>query len=139
MTQIARAWFEEGKELSIGEAIFIRVTDKKEQTSLALEFEKERKLFSSFDPVHASQLFIQKTLKNMKQYVVIERKYRSPYTAFFKDTEGNLSKLTIDPERNRQIRLMKKDKRDRDEVEDALNGLTDEEIDKFYPEEKKDE
>ncbi len=131
--EIAKVWFEEGKELEIGEAIFLRVSSKSEQTELALELEKQRKLFSSFDSVHASQLFIQKTLKNMKQYVVIERKYRSPYTAFFKSKDGNLSKLTIDPERKRQIRLMIKDEKSYAEIEDALNGLTEEELEKFFP------
>ncbi|MCP3924869.1 MAG: hypothetical protein GY714_20005 [Desulfobacterales bacterium] len=135
--EIAKVWFDEVKQLKIGEAIFLRVANKTEQTNLASEMEKERKEFSSLDPIHASQLFVNKVLKNLKQYVVIERKYRSPYTAFLKDTEGNLSKLTIDPERKRQLRLMIKDKKSREEVEDALNGLTDEEIEEFYLDENK--
>ncbi len=138
MSEIAKVWFDESKNIAIGEAIFLRVANKTEQNTLARELEEERKLFSSVDPIHASQLFINKVLKNLKQYVVIERKYRSPYTAFLKDTEGNLSKLTIDPERKRQLRLMLKDKKSREEVEDALNGLTDEEIKEFYPEEIKE-
>ncbi len=136
MSDIAKVWFDEAKEIKIGEAIFLRVANKDEQTTLANEMEKERKLFASLDPIHASQLFVNKVLKNLKQYVVIERKYRSPYTAFLKDTEGNLSKLTIDPERKRQLRLMIKDKKSRAEVEDALNGLTEDEIEEFYPNEK---
>lgn len=137
MSEIAKVWFDEVKQIKIGEAIFLRVANKTEQTNLARDMESERKLFSSLDPIHASQLFVNKVLKNLKQYVVIERKYRSPYTAFLKDTEGNLSKLTIDPERKRQLRLMLKDEKSREEVEDALNGLTDEEIKEFYPDENK--
>lgn len=45
-----------------------------------------------------------------------------------------MSKLTIDPERRRQIRLMIEDKRPRKEVEEALNGLTESEIEEFYKE-----
>lgn len=131
MSEIAKVWFDEAKEIKIGEAIFLRVANKTEQINLANEIEKERKLFSSLDPIHASQLFINKVLKNLKQYVVIERKYRSPYTAFLKSSEGIMSKLTIDPERKRQLRLMVKDKKSRKEIEDALNGLTEEEIEEF--------
>jgi len=70
----------------------------------------------------------------MKQYVVVERKYRSPFTGFFKSASGEMSKLTIDPERRRQLTLMIQDKKSRDEIEEALNGLTDEEVGEFYPE-----
>ena len=62
-SEIAQVWFEEAKKLSVGQALFVRVADKKEQTSLANEFEEERKLFSQIEPVHASQIFINKTLK----------------------------------------------------------------------------
>jgi tRNA/tmRNA/rRNA uracil-C5-methylase (TrmA/RlmC/RlmD family) len=132
MSIISQVWFEQAKKLSVDEAIFLRVADKSEQNELANALEKEREVFASIDPVHASQIFINKTLKNMKQYVVIERKYRSPYTAFFKNSTGVMSKLTIDPERQRQLMLMLKDKKTRGEIEEALNGLTDEEIEEFF-------
>ena len=133
MSEVVKAWFDEAKKLEIGTAIFLRVANKGEQTSLANELEKEKKLFSSVDPTHASQLFISKVLKNLKQYVIVERKFRSPYTAFLQDAEGKLSKLTIDPERNRQLRLMIEDKKSREEIEDTLNGLTEKEIKEYYP------
>jgi len=132
MSIIAEVWFEQAKALAMDEAIFLRVANKSEQVELANSLEKEREIFSSVDPVHASQIFINKTLKNMKQYVVIERKYRSPYTAFFKSSSGVMSKLTINPERQRQLILMLKDKKSREEIEDALNGLTDDEIAEFF-------
>ena len=138
MSEITRIWFEEGKKLKIGQAIFIRVASKKEQTAIAKALEKEKESYTKVEPMLASQLFIAKTLKNLKPYVIIERKYRSPYIAFLKDTDGTLSKLTIDPERRRQIRLMLKDKRPREEIEDCLNGLTEEEIAEFYPLESKE-
>ena len=134
MPQTAKIWFEEIKKLEIDQALFFRVANKAEQTELANDIDKERELFAKFDPLHASQIFINKTLKNMKQYVVVERKYRTPFTAFFKDSEGNLSKLTIDPERRRQLILMLKDKKPREEIEDAMNGLTDNEINEFFKE-----
>ena len=136
MSEIAKVWFSEAKKLEVNQAIFLRVANKSEQINTANALEKEREKFSSLDPIHASQIFINKTLKNMKQYVVIERKYRTPFTAIFKDSEGNMSKLTIDPERKRQIRLMIKDKKPREEIEEALNGLTDNEIKEFYEEGK---
>ena len=89
-----------------------------------------------FRSLHASQLFINKVLRNMKQYTVIERKYRSPFVGFFKDTFGTLTKIVVDPDRQRQLNLMIKDKKSREEIEEALNGLTDEEVMEFYPEEK---
>ena len=131
-SEIAQVWFEEAKKFSVGQALFVRVADKKEQTSLANEFEEERKLFSQIEPVHASQIFINKTLKERKQYVVLERKYRAPYTAFLRDANGVFSKINIDPERRRILTLMLKDGKPREEIEETLNGLTDEEIGEFF-------
>jgi hypothetical protein len=131
-SEIAQVWFEEAKKLSVGQAIFVRVTDKKEQTILANEFEEERKLFSQIEPVHASQIFINKVLKDRRQYVVLERKYRAPFTAFKRDDKGQFSKLTIDPERRRILTLMTKDGKTREEAEEVLNGLTDSEINEFF-------
>jgi hypothetical protein len=131
-SEIAQVWFEEAKKLSVGQAIFVRVTDKKEQTILANEFEEERKLFSQIEPVHASQIFINKVLKDRRQYVVLERKYRAPFTAFMRDDKGQFSKLTIDPERRRILTLMTKDGKTREEAEEVLNGLTDSEINEFF-------
>jgi hypothetical protein len=136
MSEISSVWFREGKKLAVGQAIFLRVANKKEQTALALELEKEREDFAAVDPVHASQLFINKTLKDAKQYVTIERKYRAVFTAFFRDTNGAFSKLTVDPERDRILRLMLKDKKPREEIEDVLNGLTEDEVNEFFPETK---
>ena len=133
MNEIAQIWFEEAKKLEVGQAIFVRAANKKEQTSLANDFETERDQFAVLKPVHASQIFINKTLKDRKQYIVLERKYRAPFTAFFKDTEGNFSKVTVDPERKRMLTLMMKDKKPREEIEDVLNGLTDEEVEEYFP------
>lgn len=131
-SEIAQVWFEEAKKLSVGQAIFVRVVDKREQTILANEFEEERKLFSQIEPVHASQIFINKVLKDRRQYVVLERKYRAPFTAFMRDDKGQFSKLTIDPERRRILTLMTKDGKTREEAEEVLNGLTDSEINEFF-------
>ena len=131
-SELAQIWFEEAKKLSVGQALFVRAADKKEQTSLANEFEEERKLFSKLEPVHASQIFINKVLKERKQYVVLERKYRAPYTAFLRDANGAFSKISIDPERRRILTLMLKDGKQREEIEETLNGLTDEEINEFF-------
>ena len=134
MSEITEVWFEQAKKLDVGQALFIRVADKKEQTKIANEFEEERELFASIDPVLASQIFINKTLFERKQYVVLERKYRVPFTAFFRDENGKLSKLSVDPERRRMLVLMIKDGKSRDEIESTLNGLTEDEIKEFYGE-----
>ena len=131
-SEIAQVWFDEAKKLLVGQAIFVRAVDKKEQNTLANEFEEERKLFAQLEPVHASQIFINKTLKDRRQYVVLERKYRAPFTAFIRDDKGVFSKLTIDPERKRILTLMLKDGKSREEIEDTLNGLTDSEITEYF-------
>ncbi len=136
MSEIVKAWFFEVKKLQVGESLLFRVADKKEQTATVNAFEQERAIYSQLDTVHASQLFFNKTLKSRKQYVSAERKHRVPFTAFKKAVDGKYTKLTIDPDRRRQIFLMQKDKKSREEVEDALNGLTDSEIEEFYREEE---
>ena len=134
MSEVSSIWFEQAKRLEVSQALFIRVADKKEQTSLANEFEKERDDYAILDPVHASQIFINKTLMERKQYVVLERKYRAVFTAFLRDGEGKFSKLTVDPERARMLKLMVKDKKSRKEIESVLNGLTEEEIGEYFTE-----
>lgn len=133
MSEISAVWFEKAKSLEVGQAIFVRVADKKEQTALANEFEEEREIWARIEPVLASQIFINKTLMEMKQYVVLERKYRAPFTAFLRDENGSFSKISVDPERKRMLTLMVRDGKDRHEIEEALNGLTDDEIAEFFP------
>jgi len=133
MSEISKVWFDQAKNLDIGEAIYVRVTNKKEQISIANDFEEEREQFSKIDSVHASQIFVSKVLKDMKQYVVLERKYRAPFTAFFRDSEGDFSKVSVDPIRKRTIKLMKKDGKSQVDIEDLLNGLTEEELEEFFP------
>jgi hypothetical protein len=134
MSEVSSVWFEQAKRLEVGQALFIRVADKKEQTSLCNEFEQERDDYAILDPVHVSQIFINKTLMERKQYVVLERKYRAVFTAFLRDGEGKFSKITVDPERARMLRLMVKDKKSREEIESVLNGLTEEEIGEYFAE-----
>jgi hypothetical protein len=136
MSEMSKIWFSEIKKLAVDQAIFLRVANKNEQIKLANDLEKERETFAKLNPLHASQIFICKTLKNMKQYVTVERKYRALFTAFFKDSSGELSKLTIDPDRHRQLKLMLKDGKSRIQIEDALNGLTETEIEEFYEKEQ---
>ena len=132
MSTIAKTWFAEVKKLEMNEAIFLRVATKSEQIELCNALEKQRSEFAVYDPVHAGQLFVNKVLRDMKQYVVVERKFRTPYTAFFRAADGTMSKISIDPERSRIISLMIKDKKTREEIEETLNGLTEEEVEKFY-------
>jgi len=133
MNEIASVWFEEGKRLKINQAIYIRVANKSEQTALANELEKEKEAWAAVDPVQASQIFINKTLKDRNQYVVIEKKYRAVFTAFHRDEKGIFRKISVDPDRGRILRLMLKDKKSRAEIEDVLNGLTDAEIEEYFP------
>ena len=132
MSEVAKIWFEQAKKLQVDEALFVRVANKKEQTALANEFEKERELYGELDPVHASQIFINKTLMDRKQYVVLERKFRTPFTAFFRDSQGKFSSVTIDPEGKRIIKVMIGDGKTREEIESTLNGLTDDERAEFF-------
>lgn len=134
MSEVTKVWFDQAKKLEVGQALFIRVADKKEQTRIANEFEEEREAFAELNPIHASQIFINKTLLERKQYVVLERKYRAPFTAFLRDKDGTFSKVSIDPERKRMITLMLRDKKSREEIETILNGLTEDEINDFFKE-----
>ena len=132
MSEIASVWFEQVKRLSVGQALFVRVANKKEQTSMANAFESEKDMFSKIDPVHASQILINKVLKDRKQYVVLERKYRAPFTAFLQSENGSFSKISVDPDRRRILKLMIQDKLSREEIEKTLNGLTEEELEEFF-------
>jgi hypothetical protein len=134
MSEISATWFEQAKKLDVGGALYVRVVDKKEQTKLANEFEDERDAWAMFEPVLASQIFINKSYKERKFYVVLERKHRTVFTAFLKDPDGKFSKITVDPERKRILKLMIQDGKSRDEIEETLNGLTDDERAEFFGE-----
>ena len=134
MSEISSVWFEEAKKLKIGQTIFIRVANKKEQTALANELEKDREEYAEIEPEIASQIFINRALMELKQYVTLERKFRTIFTAFFRNEEGQFSKISVDPERSRMLKLMIKDKKPRAEIEEILNGLTDSEIEEYFPE-----
>lgn len=133
MSEITETWFEEAKRLPVGEAIYIRAVDRKEQIALTNEFEKERDKFSEVDSVRASQIFINRVTRDLKLYIVLERKYRAPFTAFHKSSDGKFSKISVDPERKRILSLMLKEKREFKEIEDTLNGLTEEELRELFP------
>lgn len=132
MIEIAEVWFDRAKELEVEEALFIRVAHKKEQTALINEFERLKKLFAAVDSVLASQIFVKRKNEGLKMYVVLERKYRAPFTAIHRDADGNLTKVDIDPERSRIIRLMQKDYKTRKEIEDVIGVLTEEELRDFF-------
>lgn len=134
MSEISKTWFDKAMKLEVGQALFIRVANKIEQTKLANEFEEERELWSRIEPVIASQIFVNKVLRERKQYVSLERKYRAPFTAFFQDEEGKFSTVSVDPTRKRMIRLMLKDGIERIEIENMLNGLTEDELKEFFNE-----
>lgn len=133
MSEITETWFEEAKRLAVGEAIYVRSADRKEQKTLSDEFEREREKFSELDSVHASQIFINRVTRDLKLYVVLERKYRAPFTAFFKDSTGKFSKISVDPERRRMLLLMVRERRKFAEIEETLNGITDDELREFFP------
>jgi hypothetical protein len=136
MSEMSSTYFEKAKTLEVNQALFIRVADKKEQTALANELQEDKDAYAAIEPVHASQLFINKILKDRKQYVTIERKYRAPFTVFIKGTDGSFTKEQLDPDRHRILKLMLKDGKLREEIESVLNGLTDEEIKLYFPDEK---
>lgn len=134
MGEVSDAWFEEAKKLEVGKAIYIRVADKTEQISIEKELKAARDEYATVDPVHASQIFITRTIKEFKQYVVIDRKYRAPFTAFMCDVAtGNFSKISIDPDRKCIIKLMLKDRKSRSEIEEVLGGLAEDEIQLYFP------
>jgi len=131
MSEISKTWFDQAMKLDVGQALFVRVANKIEQTKLANEFEEERELWSRIEPIVASQIFVNKVLRERKQYVSLERKYRAPFTAFLQDEEGKFTTVSVDPSRKRMIRLMLKDGMSKDEIEATLNGLTENEIVEF--------
>lgn len=132
MSEQSEVWFDRARELPVGQALFIRVANADERTALARELEEEKEKYSLADAVHASQLFINKVIHEKKLYVVVERKYRALFTGFVRNNDGGFTKITVDPERKRMLRLMVKDGKGREEIEETLNGLTEEEVKEFF-------
>jgi hypothetical protein len=132
MSELAEFWFAKATKLEIGQAIYIRCANKQEQAALAAEFEELKDKYYPVDSKVAAQLFVYKKLKERKQYVTIERRYRAPFTGFLQDVDGSFSKVTIDPDRYRIIKLMLVDGYSREEIESTLEGLTEEEVDEFF-------
>jgi hypothetical protein len=85
--------------------------------------------------MNTSSLLIDSIFKDGKYFVFIKKIYATPLIGFLRDTSGAMSKIDISGmgDRNRMLTLMIKDGLSKDEIECNLGGLTDEEVEKYFP------
>jgi hypothetical protein len=133
MSTLAESWFAESVKLEIGQSLMVQVLSKKEQTQFANEMEEEKTGYAMIEPVHASQLNIFKTRKDSRFWVVVQRKDRATFKGLIKDIDGTYREISIDPERRRMITLMLKDGYKKTQIENTLEGLTEDEDKEFFP------
>lgn len=133
MSSMSEAWFAEATRLEIGQSLLIQVLNKKEGRDLIKELNDERTGFSITQPIHASQLAMSVNRKDNRFWVVVSRKARAPLKGVIKEPDGSFREIVIDPERRRIITLMIKDGLSKEEMEETLDGLTEEEEREFFP------
>ena len=133
MSELTEAWFEEAKKLKPDEKLYLQVMSKIDQTELARNMLEERENYSQVDPVHAAQITVSKVRKDGRFWVVLQKKLRAPVVGLIKGTDGKYNEVKIDPMRRRMLNLMLKDCLSRKEIEENLDGLTEEELEEFFP------
>jgi len=132
MSELSETWFEEAKKLEIGQSIMIQVMDKPERTAFVNELKEERARFAQIEPTLALQLVINGVRKDGRFWVVVERKARAPLKGIMRNPDGSYQEIEIDPQRRRMLNLMLKDGLSREEIEDCLGGLTEDEEKEYF-------
>lgn len=132
MSELSETWFEEAKKLEVGQSVMIQVMDKTERTAFVNELKEERARFAQIEPGIALQLGIAGVRKDGRYWAVITRKARAPLKGVIRNTDGTYTEIEIDPQRRRMLTLMVKDGLKREEIEECLGGLTEEEEKEYF-------
>jgi hypothetical protein len=126
--------------LETGEKLYLPVESKTEQTKLKKLLLQIRDSFKGNDAIEATKIVVYPHLvkQDKKYYVILEKRAFSPLVGFvMNEQDAELKKVMLSPDRDigrsRRIRLMIIDGYSKEEIDEAEDGLTPEEIAEFFP------
>ncbi len=128
--EIYIAWIIKTVELETGEEYFIPVEEKAEQKRFIKGIQAELKIMEGLDSLKASQVHVYTTFKDKRLWVVLRKTSVSPFVGFKKSADGTIDKVLLDisSEKLRRLALMVEDGLTLEEIVEAEDGLTKDEM-----------
>jgi hypothetical protein len=127
MSLIAEEWVTKAMNLQDGEAIYIEVPNKHEQTVLKGELLKVKEGIKAIYPEEMSKIDITRKLKDRKFFVCISKEPTTLLEGFVRDNNGQVSVVVLDQDlgKIRRIKLMAMDGYKRATIEEYEGPLSD--------------
>jgi hypothetical protein len=101
MREILIKWLREGLELQTGEELYIPCDNKVAQGDFYNSLRKELAVMRGLDSEEAAKLRISSAYKDRQFWVTIKKIALTPLTAFKKDNEGQVSRVTISNDKDK--------------------------------------
>lgn len=131
MREIIIRWLETAQNLAIGAKLHLPTSSRKEQEVIFLAIHKEMNVLRKIDPEKAASLVPFKIFKDGRFWVGVEKILAIPTLGFIKNPDGSVEKVklsSIDPERERRLRLMREDGLSLDDIEKMEGPLSMDEL-----------
>ena len=120
-------WLDKTLERDLNDKIYIPAETRSDAQQTVRDFKKELVLLYDLEPEKSGTVVIAYTFKDRQHWVVLERTIGNPLVGFVKTADGELKRveITIDSERDRRLQLMKEDGMTLEQVEEIEGELTD--------------
>lgn len=127
--EIVIQWINEILKKPLHTKLYIQVESKENARKGVTDFNREISVLAKIDPEKSGTLFVSFIYKDKKYWIVLERIIGNPLVGFIKNPSGEMERVTIeyDPERERRIFLMFEEGFSIEEVESAEGKLTESE------------
>ena len=119
-------WIDKTLERDLHEKIYIPAETKPDAQQTVRDFKKELIILYDLEPEKAGTIVIAYIFRDRRHWVVLERTVGNPLVGFVKKANGELERveIEIDSERDRRLLLMKEDGMTLEEVEEIEGELT---------------
>lgn len=119
-------WIDKTLERDLHEKIYIPTETRPDGLNTVKDFKKELVVLYDLEPEKAGTIVVAYTFRDRRHWVVLERTLGNPLVGFVKKANGELERIEIeiDSERDRRLQLMKEDGLTLEEVEEIEGPLT---------------
>lgn len=120
-------WIDKTLERDLNEKIYIPSETKPDAQQTVRDFKKELTILYDLEPEKSGTVVVAYTFRDLRHWIVLERTLGNPLIGFVKKMDGELERIeiTIDTERDRRLKLMKEDGLTLEDVEAIEGALTD--------------
>lgn len=88
-------WLEKAKDAEPGEIIYVYCEDKHRQRAMAQGFQEELSILAKIAPKKAATIAVVPVFKDRMHWIALKKSGVDPETGFFKDADGNISRIKI--------------------------------------------